>query len=790
MKTKVLLVFLALLSGVGCGKVGKKQTDKAPRTKDEPTSSLTEPNLNSGEQPDKPKLSPDAKRIYQDRKRLDETVWKEETQAQVYEETFVGLWDALRAAKDKWEPFEKFPLDSIALAAEGKTTKHDWGIHATHYVGGKEKLDSKGWQTWLAGLRAQGLEIVETEWHHEEFNMQGDRPGSVFKFVLHAIGPKSMRYIVRGKLRVAWTDVKDTAGHFEPGHIDVLQAVIYRRQGKAPFTELMRLSPKDANPPGMPGPNGSAPLTMPLLVYDLNRDGRSEMVLAGANLVYWNDGGGRFGPAALCRFYPARLQAAVIADFDNDGMADLLGIPEASPPVLYRGGKARGFDQQPEVIKVSPQVIYAGSCITAGDIDGDGDLDAWLTTNKAPYLGGQMPTPYYDSNDGYPSFLLVNDGNGHFTDKTKEAGLDKKRNRRTYSSSFVDLDVDEDLDLVVINDFAGLDVYLNDGKGHFTDVTERLGEDRFSFGMSHALADFNADGALDLYMVGMGSTTARRLEGMKLGRKEFPAHQKARMPMAYGNRLFLGGKNLLKQAPYNDLLARTGWAWGCTAQDFDNDGDLDLYITNGNISGKSAKDHCTTFWRHDIYAGTSDENPALDGLFSNSLAQLKDISWNGFEHNVLLMNESRGSFINVSFLVNAAQEYDSRALVGEDLDGDGRMDILMIEKVFEEGRDKADYLRVLYNAWDKPGNWVGVRLHENGRGYSPVGARITVLAGGRRQILPVVTGDSHRSQHSNQKHFGLGTVDKIDAIEVRWPNGKVSRLEEPAVNQYHEVKPE
>ena len=131
MKTKVLLVFLALLSGVGCGKVGKKQTDKAPRTKDEPTSSLTEPNLNSGEQPDKPKLSPDAKRIYQDRKRLDETVWKEETQAQVYEETFVGLWDALRAAKDKWEPFEKFPLDSIALAAEGKTTKHDWGIHAT-----------------------------------------------------------------------------------------------------------------------------------------------------------------------------------------------------------------------------------------------------------------------------------------------------------------------------------------------------------------------------------------------------------------------------------------------------------------------------------------------------------------------------------------------------------------------------------------------------------------------------------------------------------------------------------
>jgi len=751
---------------------------------------MPKPTSNTLKQAENLKLSPEAKRIYQDRERLDETVWKEETQAQVYEETFVALWDALRAAKDKWKPFEEFPLDSITLAVARETTKHDWDILATHYEEDKERLDAKAWQIWLAKLRAKGVQIMETEWHHEEYNANKDAPESVFRFVLHAVGPKSMRYIVRGKLRVIWNDVKDTVGHFQARHIDVLEAVVYRRQGQAPFKEMTRISPTGGNPPDSPDPNGNSRLGMPLLVYDLDRDGRSEMVLAGANLVYWNEGKGRFGTGPLCKYYPARLKAAVIADFDNDGIADLLGLPEASPPVLYRGGKLLGFNQPPEVIKISPEVVYAGSCITAGDIDGDGDLDAWLTTNKAPYHGGQMPTPYYDSNDGYPSFLLTNDGKGHFTDKTKEAGLAKKRYRRTYSSSFVDLESDEDLDLVVINDFAGLDVYLNDGKGHFTDVTERLGDERFSFGMSHVLADFNGDGELDLYMIGMGSTTARRLERMKLGRKEFPAHQQARMPMAYGNRLFLGGKNFLRQAPYNDLLARTGWAWGCTAQDFDNDGDLDLYITNGFISGKTAKDHCTTFWRHDIYSGTSDDDPALDGLFTHTMAPLKEISWNGFEHNVLLMNESKDSFINVSFLVNAAQEYDARALAGEDLDGDGRVDILMIERVFEQGREKADYLRILYNAWKQPGNWIGVRLHENGRGFSPIGARIAVLAGGRRQILPVVTGDSHRSQHSNQKHFGLGTLDKVDAIEVRWPNGKVSRLKEPKVNQYHEVKPE
>jgi antitoxin component YwqK of YwqJK toxin-antitoxin module len=737
------------------------------------------------------KVRAETERLAEERRQLDATVWKDETQAQLYEDTFVTLWDELRSAKDKWEPFREFALESIALGKKSGTTEHDWDIRAVRYQGGGAKLNAADWHKWLKSMADRGIEVVETEWHHEEFIPSGEGTSSVVRFVVHATGPEAMRYIVRGKLRVAWTKAKDARGHIKAGHINVTEAVVFSRQGRAPFELLPYIVPGAGQPAAVPGAGGSRPHAMPMLVYDLNRDGLSEIVLARANLVYRNEGRMRFKRELLCKHYPGRLQAAVFADFDNDGLTDLLGLPEDSMPVFMKGGAGGVFNEPPKVIEVKLGAKNAGTCITAGDIDNDGDLDAWVIQNKSPYDGGHMPTPYYDANDGYPSYLLVNDGKGRFTDQTEAAGLAAKRFRRSYSASFVDLDEDTDLDLIVVSDFAGLDVYLNDGKGHFTDVTGRLGNTRYSFGMSHALADFNGDGKLDLYMVGMGSTTARRLERLKLGRKEFPEHQKARMRMAYGNRLFLGGaRGVLKQAAYNDLVARTGWAWGCTSFDFDNDGDLDLYIANGNISGRSAKDHCTTFWRHDIYSGTSKDNLALDELFTLSQECLDTISWNGFEHNVLLMNESRDSFLNVSFLMNTALEFDSRAIVGDDLDGDGRVDLLVIEKYFIRGSAKVDYLHILHNKWERPGHWVGVRLHEHGRGFSPVGARITVTAGGRRQFLPVVTGDSFRAQHSNQKHFGLGTVDKVEAIEVRWPNGKISRLENPAVNQYHEVKPE
>src|SRR5256885_12004139 len=90
---------------------------------------------------------------------------------------------------------------------------------------------------------------------------------------------------------------------------------------------------------------------------------------------------------------------------------------------------------------------------------------------------------YYDANDGFPAYLLRNDGQGNFTDATEASGLGKKRWRRIYSASLVDLDSDGHPDLLTVSDFAGLDLYRNDGHGHFEDVTEKWVSDGHGFGM-------------------------------------------------------------------------------------------------------------------------------------------------------------------------------------------------------------------------------------------------------------------------------------------------------------------
>ncbi len=737
------------------------------------------------------------------REQMDKDVWKDEMASQDYESTIVRLWDDLRAAKHDWQPLHDFIFNSLKIGDPKKTSNHQHSVKKVIFGAAEKTLSRAQWQSQLVQWKKLGFRLVETEWHQEVFepSLDGKPASSQFKIVAHVEHKKNEeRYIIRGRLHIRWSGKRDVSGRPIASDMKLTEMLLLRRNGVVPFIKSAVLDVLVEDPQkrrrlqqsAKAGSPGNA-LAAPLLVEDLTGDGLPEILLAGANRLFLNRGGMSFESRVLIPELQRELMAASLADFDGDGKLDLFGVANGAVPALFLGKGEGHFAFPPKTVQIAP--IDFPQSVSVGDIDKDGDLDVYLAQYKPPYGAGQMPTPYYDANDGAPALLLINDGKGTFTDGTQSSGLDKKNRRRTFSGSLVDLDADKDLDLVVVSDFAGIDIYLNDGVGKFSDVTDHLGNHRYSFGMSHALADFNGDGKIDIYMTGMGSTTARRLTRLGQGRKGFE-HLKAAPDMGYGNRLLLGqGIGRFQQPEYNDLLARTGWSWGCTPWDFDNDGDRDLYIANGNLSAKSAQDYCTTFWRHDLRDGTSKDSFVMSGVYMQCMSGLgMDISWNGYEHNALLINEGSGSYLNISFLLGLSFEFDSRSVVSADLDMDGRPDLLVIERDrlrnVHQTFGFVNYVHLVRNQMPANGNhWIGVQLPLDQPDYSPSGAMVWVHTKDGKQCLPVVSGDSYKAQHPAARHFGLGNTDKVVAIEVQWPNGEITMVKNPPVDKYNIIEP-
>ncbi|MBM3835811.1 MAG: VCBS repeat-containing protein [Verrucomicrobia bacterium] len=469
----------------------------------------------------------------------------------------------------------------------------DNGITSRRFTQPFASLGRDGWKDLLTKFKQQGIRLEQSEWRHPHFSSDTNGVArSVIVMTLHAVNPEANeRFIVRGDLHVRWRRDSHATSRPFPESIDATRLELLSRQGKPPFQRVLAADIT---------PNKTDRLTEPSLqLYDLDGDGLSEIILPGRNHVFWNRGHGTFASDVLLKHSVSSLSAGVISDFDGDGAADFLGA-NGQGLALFRGDATGRFLHAPKRIRLANQRLPNPVVITAGDIDRDNDLDVWLAQYKMPYKDGQMPTPFYDANDGYPAFLLVNDGQGNFVDRTDQAGLARKWHRRTYSSSFVDLDHDSDLDLLVVSDFAGVDVYHNDGKGHFTDVTDQTLRETHAFGMAHTFGDYHRDGELDFLIIGMNSYVANRLDGLNAAPPEFPEFTRMRPRMAYGNRLYFRGPEGFRQTPVSDQVSRTGWSWGATTGDFDNDGDQDICIVNGHISGQSASDYEPEFWRRDI----------------------------------------------------------------------------------------------------------------------------------------------------------------------------------------------
>ena len=285
---------------------------------------------------------------------------------------------------------------------------------------------------------------------------------------------------------------------------------------------------------------------------------------------------------------------SLFADLDNDGDQDLILI--GAEPLLFRNdGTGRyEFEEESGLQPSSDRAaLFTGASLA--DYDLDGDLDLYVCSYDFWQSGAQYdaPTPYYDAVNGPANLLFRNRGDGTFEEATAAAGLDENNNRFSFAASWADYDDDGDPDLYVANDFGRNNLYRNEGDGRFKDVATEAGVEDLGAGMAASWGDADGDGRLDLHVSNMWSSAGQRLtfnpQFASVAESEAVRAQFQRQ--ARGNSLFRNlGNGTFEDATETAGVAMGRWAWSSDFVDLNSDGNLDLFVQNGYITGERLDD--------------------------------------------------------------------------------------------------------------------------------------------------------------------------------------------------------
>ncbi|MBL9136841.1 MAG: CRTAC1 family protein [Verrucomicrobiales bacterium] len=709
----------------------------------------------------------------------DATVWASEILAQRYGASVERLWEELLRANDALARLQSVPINTLSMASVTETTPLPHGIHRWVTDSSSTLHTVTDWKERLGAWHAQGWRLEQSEWRHVEFVPRTTGTAAYSRFEVRLNFSRSApvaRAQASARLRIEWpaTPSQPPAAFFGAVAIERLDLL---ERAQPPVFQLAGVAEVE--------PFEKTTWIDPVLLRRPTPGSLPEIVLAARNLVLRRNSQGAWSDATLSSHHPGLIFTSILADFDGDGLDDLL-MAVRSGLVLLRGGADGSYETAAVPVWTAPERLQYVQALSTGDMDGDGDLDVFLGQYRTPYEGGQMPRPYFDALDGPPAFLLRNRGNGQFDDATAGSGLEPKRHRRSYGASMVDLDRDADLDLVVVNDFAGLDVFANDGKGGFTDTSHSWFDNTRGFGMAHAHADFDADGVADLLLVGMPQATADRLNALGLERSGHETWREQRPHMVFGNRLFFGSREGFRQRPVGERIARAGWAWSAAILDLDNDRYADAYFVNGHETRQSVRDYETEFWTHDIYIGDSTPRPEVNAYFASKFARTRAAGWSygGHQLNAFFLNQGGTNFVDIGHLFGLALPEDCRNTVAADWDGDGDQDLVVT--TFEVWPRLRQTVRFLENTGIDGGRWAGVRLKAVAGGIPIAGAEITVEDEIGLQRRPWTIGDGYRAQALPELHFGLGRSRAIRSIEVRWADGRTNRIEQGAVDRTYE----
>jgi enediyne biosynthesis protein E4 len=436
-----------------------------------------------------------------------------------------------------------------------------------------------------------------------------------------------------------------------------------------------------------------------------------------------------------------------VGDYDNDGWPDLY-VTNYGANRLYHNNRDGTFTDVAEKAGVTLGNWSTGASF--GDYDGDGRLDLFVPgyihydMKNPPTSGSQAVNGFFCAYrgaqvmcgprglEGEPDHLFHNNGDGTFTDVSEKAGVADKAGRYGFSSTFVDLNDDGKLDLVVANDSSPNYLYINKGDGTFEDDSFSSGfalnqDARESANMGLGVGDYLNNGRLDLY------TTTFSDDYKTLFRND-----------GDGNFSEITQQMGIAQVTYPFL------SWGTQFIDYDNDGWKDIMFVSGHVYPQV--DH------HD-WGTTYAERPLL---FHNKL---------GKKFELVPAVEGTG----------LADVVPGRGAAFGDLFNDGKIDVVI---------NCIDHTPVLLRNVNADANhWVGIALI--GGPKSPrdaIGSKVFVTAGGIRQRGDVMSGGSYESSNDQRLHFGLGQAGKIDDLEIHWPDGTVEHAALPSVDRIFTIQ--
>ena len=436
-------------------------------------------------------------------------------------------------------------------------------------------------------------------------------------------------------------------------------------------------------------------------------------------------------------------RGVAVVDYNNDGWEDLYFTRLDKSNILYRNDGDGTFTNVSDASGID--IVGDSGAAVWGDLDNDGWADLVL------------------GNRDIPSQVFRNNGDGTFSDITEAAGVDNTA--KVQSVLLADVDNDGWLDIYWANLGTQNALYLNQQDGTFVDATLSSGTGDTQMNMGAVFFDYDNDGDQDLYL----------------------SHDSDQANILYEN----DGKGQFTDVSEAAGVNYKGQGMGVDAADFNNDGYLDLYITNlyentlylnnqdgtfSDLSAAAQVDDLGMGW------GTSWMDYDNDGWVDLYVSNETYFPVNGnFYDNVMYRNRGNLTFELSSQSGPLNSPFGGYGMASFDVDRDGRLDIVIANSSITDGN------QLLLNQTENEHHWITLVLEGTISNRDAVGAKALIYAGEQQWYDQVMAGTGFASQNSLQLHFGLADIEKIDSVIIQWPSGQKEVFQDVSLDSYYHI---